>query len=168
MSPKVRITKQSSSCTENMASLYAQPQMSSMSRIQRWSQWSITSRESSRKLVYITQRNKEEGRQCYAASLIGDHWTAFYPIATLIWQKKAQSNLFSETDEGIHRQHKMKIANAFSMANLLDLEPAIDSCSILFMKKLHEFAIAGKSVDLGSWLWVCTVLLPVRKHYMLL
>ncbi|KAH9219511.1 cytochrome P450 [Leptodontidium sp. 2 PMI_412] len=38
------------------------------------------------------------------------------------------------------------------MTNLLDLEPAIDSCSILFMKKLHEFAIAGKSVDLGSWL----------------
>ncbi|KAG4429800.1 hypothetical protein IFR05_014722, partial [Cadophora sp. M221] len=78
--------------------------------------------------------------------------TAFYPIATLIWQKKAQSNLFSEIDEGIHREQKMKTANAFSMTNLLELEPAIDSCSTLFMEKLQEFAKAGKSVDLGSWL----------------
>jgi len=61
-------------------------------------------------------------------------------------------NLFSTRDEQYHREQKRPIANAYSMTSLLTKEDAVDSCSVLFMHKLGEFADAKKPVDLGAWL----------------
>jgi hypothetical protein len=63
-------------------------------------------------------------------------------------------NLFSTRDEEYHKEQNKLVANAFSMTTLLDLEPAVDSCSMLFMQRLGSYADSGQHVDLGSWLCV--------------
>jgi cytochrome P450 len=61
-------------------------------------------------------------------------------------------NLFSTRDEGFHRGQKKPVANAYSMTNLLELEPAVDSCTEIFITQLRKFADKKKTVDLGAWL----------------
>ncbi|KAJ9642832.1 hypothetical protein H2199_004353 [Coniosporium tulheliwenetii] len=78
--------------------------------------------------------------------------TGFYPIQCISWQKKPQMNLFSTRDEQYHREQKRPIASAYSMTSLLAKEDAVDSCTLLFMHKLGEFAEQKKPVDLGAWL----------------
>ncbi|CAI7625537.1 unnamed protein product [Penicillium pancosmium] len=78
--------------------------------------------------------------------------TAFYPIQSISWKKKFQMNLFSTRDETHHREQKRNVANAYSMTSLLELEPAVDSCSELFISQLRQFADRKTPVDLGAWL----------------
>ena len=61
-------------------------------------------------------------------------------------------NLFSTRDEQYHRDQKKLVASAYSMSSLLELEPAVDSCSVLFMSQLDKFASSSGAVDLGAWL----------------
>ena len=78
--------------------------------------------------------------------------TAFYPIQSISWQKRPQMNLFSTRSEAEHREQRKKIANAYSMESLLKMEPAIDECSKLFLRKMGEYADRSEAVDLGAWL----------------
>lgn len=61
-------------------------------------------------------------------------------------------NLFSTRDEKYHRDQKRQVANAFSMTSLLDLEPAVDSCTEIFTAQLRTFADSETPIDLGTWL----------------
>lgn len=61
-------------------------------------------------------------------------------------------NSFSMIDEIAHKEENKKIASAFSMTSLLELDPGIDSCSKYFMQRLREVAGFGKPGDLGVWL----------------
>ncbi|KAL5040821.1 hypothetical protein BDW71DRAFT_33319 [Aspergillus fruticulosus] len=78
--------------------------------------------------------------------------TGFYPIQCISWNKKPQMNLFSTRDEQFHRDQKRPVANAYSMTSLLELEPAVDSCTTLFLFRLRDFADKKRPVDLGTWL----------------
>ncbi|KAJ9204907.1 hypothetical protein DTO166G4_7697 [Paecilomyces variotii] len=78
--------------------------------------------------------------------------TAFYPIQCISWNKKPQMNLFSSRDEQYHRDQKRSVANAYSMTSLLELEPAVDSCTEIFLSQLHRLADSKTPVDLGMWL----------------
>lgn len=78
--------------------------------------------------------------------------SAFYPIWSIVWQKKPRPNLFSLTDEVEHKEQKRKIANSYTVDNLLKMESAIDECSRLFMSRLGGFVDAHMPVDLSSWL----------------
>lgn len=79
--------------------------------------------------------------------------TAAYPIFSISWHKKPQMNLFSTRDSVYHREQKRLVANAYSMSSLLEMEPKVDECSLLFMQQLNDrFAAKGKPVDLGMWL----------------
>ncbi|KAL2070498.1 hypothetical protein VTL71DRAFT_13524 [Oculimacula yallundae] len=78
--------------------------------------------------------------------------TAFYTMAVFYWNKTPQMNSFSMTDETAHKEENKKIASAFSMTNLLEVESGIDSCSKFFMKRLHEVSSGGRPVDLSIWL----------------
>lgn len=80
------------------------------------------------------------------------HQTGFYPIQSISWKKKPRFNLFSTRDESFHREDKKKVANAYSMTSLLEMESAVDDCSRLFMQKLQGFSNKGETVDLGAWL----------------
>jgi hypothetical protein len=63
-------------------------------------------------------------------------------------------NLFSARDESYHRELKKKVGNAYSMTSLLDMEPAVNSCSVLLMQKLAPYAATWKPFDLGAWPYV--------------
>ncbi|KAH1669307.1 hypothetical protein KXW65_006818 [Aspergillus fumigatus] len=78
--------------------------------------------------------------------------TGFYPIQCISWNKRPQMNLFSTRDEMFHREQKRPVANAYSMTSLLELEPAVDSCTEIFINQLARFANSKKPVDLGMWL----------------
>ncbi|KAL2000136.1 hypothetical protein VTN02DRAFT_3523 [Thermoascus thermophilus] len=78
--------------------------------------------------------------------------TAFYPIQCISWNKKPQMNLFSARDEQFHRDQKRPVANAYSMTSLLDLEPAVDSCTDILISQLGRLADSATPVDLGAWL----------------
>lgn len=61
-------------------------------------------------------------------------------------------NLFSTRDEQFHRDQKRPVASAYSMTSLLELEPAVDSCTEIFRSRLQEFADKQRPIDLGTWL----------------
>lgn len=61
-------------------------------------------------------------------------------------------NLFSTRNEAFHRDQKRPVASAFSMTSLLELEPAVDGCTQLFISQLRKFADRKEAVDLGAWL----------------
>jgi hypothetical protein len=69
-------------------------------------------------------------------------------------------NIFSTRDERYHRELKRKIGNAYSVTSLLEMEPAVDSCSKLLMEKLAPFAEEGKALDLGAWMCVNILVIP--------
>jgi hypothetical protein len=78
--------------------------------------------------------------------------TAFYPIQAISWQKKVRPNLFSTRDEAFHRETKRKLAGAYGLEALLKMEPAIDGCGEVFLRKMRGFADRGEEVDLGRWM----------------
>ena len=79
--------------------------------------------------------------------------TAFYPLQSISWQKKPALNIFSEREPSVHRQEKRKVANAYALSSVLQLEDKVDNCGMLFMRRLEEdFESKGKPVDLGTWL----------------
>ncbi|KAJ5267147.1 hypothetical protein N7478_009955 [Penicillium angulare] len=61
-------------------------------------------------------------------------------------------SLFSTRDEQFHREQKRPIANAYSLTSLLELEPAVDSCTEIFRSQLLSFADKKRPIDLGAWL----------------
>lgn len=66
--------------------------------------------------------------------------------------QKLRMNLFSTRDEGFHRDQKRPVASSYNMSSLLELEPAVDSCTQLFVSKLGQSADRKDAVDLGTWL----------------
>lgn len=78
--------------------------------------------------------------------------TNFYPIQDIIYNKKAEPNLFSSIDANAHRNDKRRVGSAFSLPILLENEPAFDENLNLFMEKMSGFAKRGQDFDLGLWL----------------
>ncbi|KAE8408715.1 cytochrome P450 [Aspergillus pseudonomiae] len=78
--------------------------------------------------------------------------TAFYPIQSISWDKKPQMNLFSTRDERFHRDQRRPIASAYNMTNILEMEPAVDSCTKLFLSQIRKMVKEKAPVDLGMWL----------------
>jgi hypothetical protein len=61
-------------------------------------------------------------------------------------------DLFTDRDEKRHAANRRKVANAYSMTALLEMEPFVDGCSSLFVTRLGEFADNKSTFDLGHWL----------------
>ncbi|KAI9035581.1 cytochrome P450 [Aspergillus affinis] len=78
--------------------------------------------------------------------------TAFYPIQCISWNKRPQMNLFSTRDERFHRDQKRPIASAFSMTAMLEIEPAVDSCTDIFLTQIRKTIDAQEPIDLATWL----------------
>ena len=94
--------------------------------------------------------------------------SAFYPIQSISWKKKTEMNLFSTRSEAEHRQERKKVANAYSLDQLLKMEDAIDDCGRLLISKLSYYAERGQEVDLGSWLqYYGTCNRPMEQCWML-
>uniref|UniRef100_A0A0D2XTV8 Pisatin demethylase n=1 Tax=Fusarium oxysporum (strain Fo5176) TaxID=660025 RepID=A0A0D2XTV8_FUSOF len=61
-------------------------------------------------------------------------------------------NIFAEPNPHIHAQARRKVAAAYSMTNLVQLEPFIDKCSAVLRDRLEEFARSGTSVEISHWM----------------
>ncbi|KAK0389342.1 hypothetical protein NLU13_2917 [Sarocladium strictum] len=61
-------------------------------------------------------------------------------------------NLFAEADPHVHAQDRRKIAAAYSMTNLVQLEPFIDDCTGLLEHRLNELAEANTAMDVSHWM----------------
>lgn len=78
--------------------------------------------------------------------------TKFYTLHMLSYHGQFTPSLFTTLDETYHSKYKRPIANAYSMSNLVDFEPLIDSTSALFMSRLDEFVASKETFNFGQWL----------------
>jgi len=62
------------------------------------------------------------------------------------------TNIFSEPDPHLHAAARRKIAAAYSMTSLVQLEPFVDECTTILKTKLEEFAKSGASIDISHWM----------------
>ncbi|KAK4565898.1 hypothetical protein LTR86_003747 [Recurvomyces mirabilis] len=75
--------------------------------------------------------------------------SAFYPMQSLSWNKRAQPNVFSERDERKHREMKRKVASAYTVDALLKMENGIDQCGDVFMQPFDVVGIVTYGERLG-------------------
>lgn len=62
-------------------------------------------------------------------------------------------DLFNTQDDNLHRAMKKPIAGIYSMSNLIEFEPYVDSTIALFFKRLGEVQSKSRQpCDLGTWL----------------
>ncbi|KAG5777687.1 hypothetical protein H9Q73_008644 [Fusarium xylarioides] len=61
-------------------------------------------------------------------------------------------NIFAEPNPHIHAQARRKVAAAYSMTNLVQLEPFIDKCSAVLRDRLEELSRSGTSVEMSHWM----------------
>lgn len=59
---------------------------------------------------------------------------------------------FSDRNPIRHARSRRKVANAYSLTALLEMEKYIDSTSAVFFNQLDNFAVSGRSFNLGHWL----------------
>ena len=71
-------------------------------------------------------------------------------------------DLFTDMDEKRHSANRRKVANAYSMTALVEMEQFVDTCSDIFMTRLGEFADSKTSFDLGHWLQCYAVFTALR------
>ncbi|UPK97402.1 hypothetical protein LCI18_008337 [Fusarium solani-melongenae] len=62
------------------------------------------------------------------------------------------TNIFSEPNPHLHSAARRKIASAYSMTSLVQVEPFVDECTALLIQKMDEFASSGASVDIAHWM----------------
>lgn len=61
-------------------------------------------------------------------------------------------NIFAEPNPHIHSQARRKVAAAYTMTNLVQLEPFIDDCSAVLRNKLEGFARSGAVIEISHWM----------------
>ncbi|KAF3012828.1 hypothetical protein E8E14_009139 [Neopestalotiopsis sp. 37M] len=62
--------------------------------------------------------------------------------------------LFHTQDESLHRAMKRPIAAMYSMSNLVEFEPHVDTTIKFFLQRVDEMTarVGGGAIDLGTWL----------------
>jgi len=61
-------------------------------------------------------------------------------------------DLFAERDSKRHATTRRKVAAAYSMSALLQMEPFVDECTALLNDRFIQFAKSGEVINLGHWL----------------
>jgi hypothetical protein len=82
------------------------------------------------------------------------HTDRFLPNPEHLMAEKASDESLLDERRSIPQEQNRLVAKAFSMTTLLDLEPAVDSCSMLFIQKLGIYGDNEQPVDLGARLYV--------------
>ncbi|KAI0476857.1 cytochrome P450 [Xylaria cf. heliscus] len=77
----------------------------------------------------------------------------FYRVLQPMSKGHIVPGLFHTQDEKLHRLMKRPIASIYSMSNLVEFEPYVDSTISFLFKRLEEVqAKSGRACDLGVWL----------------
>ncbi|OBT57364.1 hypothetical protein VE04_02759, partial [Pseudogymnoascus sp. 24MN13] len=61
-------------------------------------------------------------------------------------------DLFSDRNPARHAASRRKVASAYSMTALAQLEPLVDECYVVLRDRFMEFADRGKVVDMAHWM----------------
>ncbi|KFZ14545.1 hypothetical protein V501_03179 [Pseudogymnoascus sp. VKM F-4519 (FW-2642)] len=61
-------------------------------------------------------------------------------------------DLFSDRNPTRHAASRRKVASAYSMTALAQLEPLVDECYVVLRDRFIEFADRGKVVDMAHWM----------------
>ncbi|KAH6715260.1 cytochrome P450 oxidoreductase [Leptodontidium sp. MPI-SDFR-AT-0119] len=64
----------------------------------------------------------------------------------------ATADLFTDLDPKRHAVNRRKVASLYSMTNLVQMEPFVNDCTGILVKRFTEFAQRGEGVDMGHWL----------------
>jgi Cytochrome P450 len=68
-------------------------------------------------------------------------------------QGKVIQGIFNSQDEALHRAMRRPIAGIYSMTNLVEFEPYVDTTIRFFLSRLEDLHVrAGAACDLGTWL----------------
>ncbi|EEQ85215.2 cytochrome P450 oxidoreductase [Blastomyces dermatitidis ER-3] len=77
----------------------------------------------------------------------------FYSIGEGLYEGKKLPTLFTTRSNEYHAQLKRASAKGFSMTAISELEPYVNGCIELFLKKVEERSNDGKMVfDIGPWM----------------
>lgn len=77
----------------------------------------------------------------------------FYPVLQPFAKGAPMPGLFNTPNEDLHRVLKKPIAGIYSMTNLVNFEPYVNSTMKAFFGELdNRFAQTGQTCDLGVWL----------------
>ena len=77
----------------------------------------------------------------------------FYKVLQPMSKGHVIQGLFNTQDDKLHRAMKIPIAGIYSMSNLIEFEPYVDSTIAFFFKRLEEVQSKSRqSCDLGTWL----------------
>ncbi|KAI9838022.1 MAG: hypothetical protein M1819_006176 [Sarea resinae] len=79
--------------------------------------------------------------------------SGFYPVQQGVSRGKILPSLFSTTDESYHAQFRRSVNGAFSMSQVVQYEPLVDSTIEVFLNRTDElFAKTGATCDFMRWL----------------
>ncbi|KAH7089243.1 pisatin demethylase, partial [Paraphoma chrysanthemicola] len=82
--------------------------------------------------------------------------SGFYPVQQNISKGTPLRSLFNTTDEKFHSKLRRSVANAYSMSNLVQFEPLVDSTIAAFVRQLEARFVDKPGdegvVDFGTWL----------------
>ncbi|KAI1371584.1 cytochrome P450 [Hypoxylon crocopeplum] len=77
----------------------------------------------------------------------------YYKVLQPMSKGKIMPGLFNTQDEQLHRAMKKPIAGIYSMTNLVEFEPYVDTTIEFFLRRLEEVQkVSGQACDLGTWL----------------
>ncbi|KAK4189133.1 putative cytochrome P450 pisatin demethylase-like protein [Podospora australis] len=78
----------------------------------------------------------------------------YYKVLQPMSRGKIIQGLFNTQDEKLHRAMKRPIAGIYSMSNLVEFEPYVDTTIQFFLQRLEEVQqkAGNKAFDLGTWL----------------
>ncbi|KAI9877261.1 MAG: hypothetical protein M1830_004417 [Pleopsidium flavum] len=77
----------------------------------------------------------------------------FYPVLQPYSKGKLMPGLFNTTNNKLHRLMRRPIASIYSMSNLVDFEPYVDSTMKVFFDQLDKHHTQTDNIcDLGVWL----------------
>jgi hypothetical protein len=79
-----------------------------------------------------------------------------YPVQQAVAHGKALPNLFSATNEVYHARLRRAVASAYTMTNIVQFEPLVNSTITAFVKALEKRFVDRGDVseicDFGTWL----------------
>jgi hypothetical protein len=60
--------------------------------------------------------------------------------------------IFNDPNIERHAENRRKIMLAYSMSNLVQLEPYLDDCTSILQQRFDKFATAGAWIDVPYWM----------------
>lgn len=102
----------------------------------------------------VSVRNTDALKVMYGINK-GYRKTGFYRVQQQLAKGKPTPTLFTTLDEDFHAAIKRPVSSVYSMSNLTEFEPFVDSTIRTLFARLDEFVERGKVCDIATWMQYC-------------